>query len=158
MKVLRPDIGTIIDRDVDLLMSLAKFADRYWYNARHFKPVQLVDEVAQTLYDELDLLREGANASQLKRNFAKSDILYIPKIYWNYCRQNILVMERIHGIPIHDLEKLRSAGVNMTKLAERGIEIFFTQVFRDSFFHADLHPGNIFVSAKDPENPTLHCR
>jgi len=154
VKVLRPNIRKIIDRDVDLLMSLARLAERYWYKARHFKPIQLVDEVAQTLYDELDLLREGANASQLKRNFAGSDFLYIPKIYWDYSRPNILVMERIHGIPIHDLEKLQHAGVNMKKLAERGIEIFFTQVFRDSFFHADLHPGNIFVSDKDPENPT----
>jgi ubiquinone biosynthesis protein len=154
VKVLRPNIRKIIDRDVDLLMSLAKLAERYWYKARHFKPKLLVEEVAQTLYDELDLLREGANASQLKRNFADSELLYIPKIHWEYCRSTILVMERIHGIPIHDLERLRSAGVNMQKLAERGLEIFFTQVFRDSFFHADLHPGNIFVCEKDPENPT----
>lgn len=154
IKVLRPNIENIIDRDVDLLRSLAKLADRYWYNARHFKPIQLVEEVAQTLYDELDLLREGANASQLRRNFAGSELLYIPKIYWDFSRHNILVTERIHGIPIHDVEKLKQAGVNMKKLAERGIEIFFTQVFRDSFFHADLHPGNLFVSVKDPEDPT----
>lgn len=154
VKVLRPDIRKIIDRDIDLLMVLAKIAEKYWYRARHFKPRQLVEEVAQTLYDELDLNREGANASQLRRNFANSELLYIPKIFWHYSRANILVMERIHGIPIHDIEKLREAGVNMKKLAERGIEIFFTQVFRDSFFHADLHPGNIFVNSTDPENPT----
>lgn len=154
IKVLRPNIKKMIDRDIDLLMSLAKIAERYWNNARHFKPKQIVTEIAQTLYDELDLMREGANASQLRRNFANSSILYIPKIYWDYCRSNILVMERIYGIPIHDIERLRHAGVNMHKLAERGIEIFFTQIFRDSFFHADLHPGNIFVSADDPENPT----
>jgi ubiquinone biosynthesis protein len=154
VKVLRPNIRKIIDRDIDLLMTLAKIAERYWQNVRHFKPRQIINEVAQTLYDELDLTREGANASQLRRNFADSTILYVPKIHWDYCRENILVMERIHGIPIHDIERLRRANVNMHKLAERGVEIFFTQVFRDSFFHADLHPGNIFVSDKDPENPT----
>lgn len=154
VKVLRPNIGKFIERDLDLMMTLAKAAERYWYLARHFKPKQIVMEVAQTLYGELDLMREGANASQLRRNFANSDILYVPTIYWNYCRANVLVMERIHGIPIHDIERLKNAGVNMQKLAERGIEIFFTQVFRDSFFHADLHPGNIFVTVEDPENPT----
>lgn len=154
IKVLRPNIRAIIDRDVDLLMTFAKIAQRYWRDTRDFKPAQLVDEVAQTLYDELDLMREGANASQLRRNFKHSKTLYIPKIYWDFCRKNILVMERIYGIPIHDIEGLRKAGVNMKKLAERGIEIFFTQVFRDSFFHADLHPGNIFVNALDPENPS----
>lgn len=154
VKVLRPNIKKIIDRDIDLLMSLATIAEKYWERARHFKPILLVDEVAQTLNDELDLNREGANASQLRRNFAHSETLYIPKIFWAYTHTNILVMERIHGIPIHDIDRLKAAGVNMKKLAERGIEIFFTQVFRDSFFHADLHPGNIFVSDKDPENPT----
>jgi ubiquinone biosynthesis protein len=135
-------------------MSLAKIAERYWYQARHFKPQQIVNEVAQTLYDELDLLREAANASQLRRNFADSELLYVPKIYWKYTHKDIMVQERIYGIPIYDIERLKDAKVNMRKLAERGIEIFFTQVFRDSFFHADLHPGNIFVNAKDPENPT----
>lgn len=154
VKVLRPNIGKIIMRDVDLLLTLAQLAEKYSSQARRFKPKQIVNEVAQTLFDELDLHREGANASQLKRNFANSHIVYIPKIYWDYCRNNVLVMERIHGIPIHDIERLRHAHVNMQKLAERGIEIFFTQIFRDSFFHADLHPGNIFVDTEDPNNPT----
>ncbi len=154
IKVLRPHIHHIIDRDIDLLTTLAHLAERYWYNTRHFKPIQLVAEIAQTLHDELDLMREGANASQLRRNFAGSTMLTVPIIYWDYCRESILVMERIYGIPIHDSEQLNRAGVNRRKLAERGIEIFFTQVFRDSFFHADLHPGNIFVNATDPENPT----
>lgn len=154
VKVLRPNIKKMIDRDIDLLMSLAKFAETFWDKARHFKPILLVDEIAQTLNDELDLNREAANASQLRRNFAQSETLYIPKILWNYTHTNILVMERIHGIPIHDIDTLITSGINMKKLAERGIEIFFTQVFRDSFFHADLHPGNIFVEGKDPENPT----
>lgn len=154
VKVLRPNIAKIIERDIDLLLTLATIAERYWYSARHLKPKQIVNEVAQTLYDELDLSREAANASQLRRNFADSTILYVPKIYWEETRSNILVMERIYGIPVHDVEQLKRAGVNMKLLAERGIEIFFTQVFRDSFFHADLHPGNIFVSIKDPQNPT----
>lgn len=154
VKVLRPNIQKIIARDIDLLMTLARLAERYWFKTKHFKPTQIVQEIAQTLQDELDLTREGANATQLKRNFADSKMLYIPKIYWHFCRSNILVMERIHGIPIHDLEALHRANVDMTKLAQRGIEIFFTQVFRDSFFHADLHPGNIFVNATDPRNPT----
>lgn len=155
VKVLRPNIKKMIDRDIDLLMSLAKLAERYWYQARHFKPQQLVSEVAHTLNDELDLMREAANASQLKRNFAKSSLLYIPTIHWAYCRNNMLVIERIHGIPVYEIGRLKAAGVNMKKLAEHAIEIFFTQVFRDSFFHADLHPGNIFVSAKDPQHPTF---
>jgi len=154
VKVLRPQIRKIIENDIDLLTTFATMAERYLSHARPFKPRQIVSEVAQTLYDELDLMREGANASQLRRNFAASPLLYVPKIHWEYCRSNVLVMERIYGIPVHDVEGLRRAGVNMTKLAQRGIEIFFTQVFRDSFFHADLHPGNIFVCDTDPENPT----
>jgi len=153
VKVLRPDIKNIIERDLDLLMTLANLADRYWPEARRFKPKEMVNEIAQTLHDELDLQREGANASQLRRNFSHSDLLYVPEIYWSYSRSNVLVMERIHGIPAHNISALKDAGVNMKKLAERGIEIFFTQVFRDSFFHADMHPGNIFVSTENLNNP-----
>jgi ubiquinone biosynthesis protein len=154
IKVLRPNIRKTIDRDLDLLMTMAKLSEHYWYNARHLKPHQLVSEVAQTLHDELDLMREGANASQLRRNFSHSSDLYIPKIYWEYSHTEVLVMERIYGIPIHDIAALKQAGINMKKLASRWLEIFFTQVFRDNFFHADLHPGNIFVSTKNPENPS----
>lgn len=154
VKVLRPQIKKLIERDIDLFMTFAKIMERYWHNARYFKPKQLVNEIAQTLYNELDLMREGANASQLRRNFANTPGLYIPKVYWEYCRNEILIIERIYGIPIHDSDRLKNAGVNMKKLAALGVEIFFTQVFRDSFFHADLHPGNIFVTTKDPENPT----
>jgi ubiquinone biosynthesis protein len=153
VKVLRPGIRNIIDRDLDILFTLANFADRYSKRGRRFKPKEVVAEIAHTLYDELDLMREGANASQLKRNFVASPLLYIPEIYWDYCRDNVLVMERIHGIPIHNIPAIRAAGINLKKLAERGVEIFFTQVFRDSFFHADMHPGNIFVSTHDLENP-----
>lgn len=153
VKVLRPNIQKIIERDLDLLSSLANTAERYWREARRFKPKEMIAEIAQTLYDELDLLREGANASQLRRNFQHSNLLYVPEIYWQYSRTNVLVMERISGIPVHNVAALREAGINMKKLAERGIEVFFTQVFRDSFFHADMHPGNIFVALGDPEDP-----
>lgn len=155
IKVLRPNISDIIHRDIDILMALATTAEKYWQRARHLKPKELVAEVAQTLYDELDLTREGANASQLRRNFTGSSELYIPKIYWDYCQPNVLVMERIYGIPIHDIERLKKAGVDMEKLAQRVITIFFTQIFRDSYFHADPHPGNLFVSEKNPKNPML---
>lgn len=155
IKVLRPNITTIINRDVDLLMSMANIAEKFWERARHFKPKEIVSEIAQTLYDELDLNREAANASQLKRNFKGSTELYIPKIYWDYSRTDMLVMERIFGIPIHNIERLKQSGINMEKLAKRVIEIFFTQIFRDSYFHADLHPGNIFVSDKNPDDPTV---
>lgn len=154
IKVLRPNIRTIIDRDVDLLKSLAHLASRYWYRARHFKPEAIVEEISQTLYDELDLTKEAANASQLKRNFKHSSMLYIPKIYWEYTRETVMVMERIYAMSIAEKDALKKAHVNMQKLAKRGIEIFFTQVFRDRFFHADWHPGNIFVSTEHPENPT----
>lgn len=154
IKVLRPNIQKIIQRDIALLLTLAKWLERCSTTVRHFKPQQLVHEVAQTLMDELDLLREGANATQLRRNFKHSPMLYVPKIYWLYSCSHVLTMERIHGVPIHDITRLRQANVDMQKLAERGIEIFFTQIFRDSFFHADLHPGNLFVDIKDPTNPT----
>lgn len=153
VKVLRPNIKKIINRDLELLNTLAYLTDRYSEEGRQFKPKEIVDEISQTLYDELDLMREAANASQLRRNFQNSTALYIPEMYWNYCNQNMLVMERISGIPVHDIAALKAAGFNMQHLAERGIELFFTQVFRDSFFHADMHPGNIFVSQKNLETP-----
>jgi ubiquinone biosynthesis protein len=154
VKVLRPGIKNIIDRDLYLLMTLASLAERYCKGFRSFKPKEMVSEIAHTLYDELDLLREGANASQLRRNFLNSPVLYIPEIYWTYSHSDVLVMERIEGIPIHDIAQLKKLGVDLKKIAERGIDIFFTQVFRDNFFHADLHPGNLFICAKNPEDPT----
>ena len=153
VKVLRPNVKEIIDRDLDLLRLLANSASRYWEETRSFKPKELVDEISYTLYDELDLLRESANASQLRRNFHQSPLLYVPEVYWNYCRADVLVIERIHGIQVHNIAALKNAGINMKKLAERGIELFFTQVFRDSFFHADMHPGNIFVALGNPQQP-----
>lgn len=153
IKVLRPQIRKIIDRDLDLLRTLASLAEKYWRGARRFKPKEIVAEIAHTLHDELDLLREGANASQLRRNFQGSLLLSVPEIYWDYSSADILVMERVSGIPIYNMAALRSSGIDLKKLAERGVEIFFTQVFRDSFFHADMHPGNIFVSAENLSDP-----
>ncbi len=153
VKVLRPQIKKMMDRDIDLLVTFAHLADRYWAAGRRFKPKQIAEEITHTLYDELDLMREAANASQLRRNFLGSTELYVPQIYWSLCRSSVLVMERIYGIPVHNVAALKEAGMNMKKLAERGVEIFFTQVFRDSFFHADMHPGNIFVATENKENP-----
>jgi ubiquinone biosynthesis protein len=153
VKVVRPDIQRTIRRDLELLYIFADLVERYWREGRRLRARAVVAEYEKTILDELDLVRESANASQLRRNFLDSTILYIPEVHWPLIRRNVLVMERIHGIPIGDIERLRQLGVNMKKLSERGVEIFFTQVFRDSFFHADMHPGNIFVDAGDPEDP-----
>jgi len=146
MKVLRPGVENIIRRDVSLLHTVAGLAERYWREGPRLRPREIVAEFEKTLCDELDLLREAANASQLRRNFADSGLLYVPEVYWPYCRRNIMTMERIYGIPVNDLQALHQAGVDLKALSERGVEIFFTQVFRHNFFHADMHPGNIFVS------------
>ena len=146
VKVLRPDILPVIQRDISLLYTIADSIERYWEGARRLRPREVVAEFEKTILDELDLLREAANASQLRRNFVASNQLYVPEIYWEFTRRNVLVMERIYGIPISRIEQLRAAGIDLKKLAETGVEIFFAQVFRDSFFHADMHPGNIFVA------------
>jgi ubiquinone biosynthesis protein len=152
-KILRPGMREIIDLDLEVLDYLAALADDYWPEARRLRPIDLVREYRKTILDELDLLREAGNASQLKRNFAGSPLLYVPEIHWDLCRINIMVMERIHGVIVNDIGELRARGANIPKLAENGVEIFFTQVFRDNFFHADMHPGNIFVQIEDPQNP-----
>jgi ubiquinone biosynthesis protein len=153
VKVLRPGVREKIEQDIEVLRTVAALAARYWEHGKRLKPLEIVSEYEQTIYDELDLMREAGNAAQLKRNFAGSDMLYVPEIHWDYCRPEVLVQERIHGIPISDMDALRAAGTNIEKLAENGVEIFFTQVFRHNFFHADMHPGNIFVMVEDPENP-----
>jgi ubiquinone biosynthesis protein len=153
VKILRPGMREMIDLDLEVLDSLAALADEYWTDARRLRPVELVREYRKTILDELDLLREAGNAAQLKRNFAGSPLLYVPEVHWDYCRVNVMVMERIHGVIVNDLEELRARGTNIARLAENGVEIFFTQVFRDNFFHADMHPGNIFVQTDDPQNP-----
>jgi ubiquinone biosynthesis protein len=143
----------MIARDIEVLYTIAGMAQRWWSESRRLKPLEIVREYEKTILDELDLLREAANASQLKRNFAGSNLLYVPEIYWDHCRTDVLVMERIHGIPIGELERLRAAGTDFKRLAENGVEIFFTQVFVHNFFHADMHPGNIFVLVDDPRQP-----
>ena len=153
VKVVRPGIETTIGKDIQLMQSIARIVRRHLPDGRRLRPEEVVEDYRHTIYDELDLQREGANTSQLRRNFAASDILYVPEVYWDYTRRNVLVIERIHGIPVTDVETLNAQGTDMKKLAERGVEIFFTQVFRDSFFHADMHPGNIFVAEGRPQSP-----
>jgi len=153
VKVLRPKVHKIIQKDIALLYSVAKMTERFWAQGKRLRPVALVAEFEQTIIDELDLMREAANASQLRRNFIDSDIMYVPKVYWKFSKTNVMVMERIYGIPIADMATLKAKKTNMKKLAERGVSIFFTQVFRDSFFHADMHPGNLFVDISNPEDP-----
>ena len=157
VKILRPNMRKLIARDLSLLKSMASLANRYWTESRRFKPKAVVHEFEQSLLDELDLQREAANASQLRRNFDNSPLLYVPKIHWDYVRNNVLVMERIYGIPVTDIQSLKTHGICIKTLAERGVEIFFTQVFRDCFFHADMHPGNIFVSTKHLSKPQYIC-
>lgn len=153
VKVIRPGIGRVIRQDVALLYLLARLVQWLWMEGRRLRPVEVVAEYEQTIFDELDLRKEAANGSQLRRNFEGSSILYVPEIFWDYTRQQVLVMERIQGIPVADIAQLHAQGTDMKRLAERGVEIFFTQVFRDSFFHADMHPGNIFVSRNNPSDP-----
>ena len=153
VKLLRPGVQQQIEQDLDVMRLMAGLADRYWEHGKRLRPLELVDEYEQTVIDELDLMREAANTAQLKRNFAGSDMLYVPDVYWDFCRPEVLVQERIYGIPISDMDALRKAGTNIQVLAENGVEIFFTQVFRHNFFHADMHPGNIFVIVTDPEKP-----
>jgi len=146
VKVLRPGILPVIQRDISLLYIIASKIERYWAAGKQLRPREVVQEFQKTLLDELDLMREAANANQLRRNFLGSSLLYVPEVYWEYTRREVMVMERIHGIPISQIDRLRAAHIDLKTLSEHGVEIFFTQVFRDSFFHADMHPGNIFVS------------
>ncbi|WP_272574200.1 ubiquinone biosynthesis regulatory protein kinase UbiB [Providencia sp. PROV259] len=152
IKVIRPDILPIIKADIKLMYRIANWVPLL-PDGRRLRPKEVVREYEKTLIDELNLLRESANAIQLRRNFENSSMLYIPEVYPDYCRENVMVMERIYGIPVSDIATLKAQGTNMKLLAERGVKVFFTQVFRDSFFHADMHPGNIFVSYEHPEDP-----
>jgi len=153
VKVIRPGIDKTIRKDMAVLYTIAQLVQALWVEGRRLKPVEVVADYENTIFDELDLRKEAANGSQIRRNFDNSPILYVPEIYWDLTRQNVLVMERIHGIPVADIEQLKAQNTDMKKLAEQGVEIFFTQVFRDSFFHADMHPGNIFVSRENPSAP-----
>ena len=147
IKVLRPNVRQQISRDVSLLYTVARLAERYGQHGRRLRPREVIAEFEKTLYDELDLLREAANASQLRRNFSGTNLLYVPEVYWPWCRPDVMVMERIYGIQISNIDELRAQNIDLKTLSERGVEIFFTQVFRHNFFHADMHPGNIFVGS-----------
>ena len=155
IKVLRPGIKKMVKRDLELMRSVAKLARTFGDPGVQVDPVEIVAEFEKTIYDELDLQREAANASVLRKNFLDSDDLYIPEIYWEYCKEKVMVMERIYAIPIGQIQKLKSANINLKALSEKGLRLFYTQVFRDNFFHADMHPGNIFVSPENPDNPKI---
>ena len=146
VKVVRPTISSTIKRDVALLHTIADLAERYWSEGRRLRPREVVREYEKTIFDELDLQREAASASQIRRHFLGSPLLYIPEVHWPLTRPSVMVMERINGTPISNIEELRRQNIDLEKLSERGVEIFFTQVFKYNFFHADMHPGNIFVS------------
>ncbi|HEY5761780.1 MAG TPA: AarF/UbiB family protein, partial [Rhodocyclaceae bacterium] len=146
VKVLRPGMLAAIENDLALLDTFAWLAETLWSDGKRLKPREVVAEFAKHLHDELDLMRESANCSQLRRNFAESTLLRVPEVYWDWCSSSVMTMERMHGTPISQIDRLRSQGIDLHRLGSAGVEIFFTQVFRDGFFHADMHPGNIFVS------------
>jgi ubiquinone biosynthesis protein len=153
VKVIRPGVREKIERDVEVLYVFARLARDYAREGHRLRPVEVVREYEKTILDELDLMREAANAAQLKRNFAGNELLHVPAVYWDYCRPEAMVMERIRGVVINDLDELRRRGADIQRLAENGVTIFFTQVLRHNFFHADMHPGNIFVQLEDPAYP-----
>ena len=146
VKILRPNMHDVIEHDLALMDSLALLLEKLWSDGKRLKPREVVAEFAKYLRDELDLMREAANASQLRRNFTDSKLLIVPEVHWDFCTSTVMVMERMKGVPISQIDRLRSEGIDLKKLSEAGVEIFFTQVFRDGFFHADMHPGNIFVA------------
>ncbi|HZQ74049.1 MAG TPA: ubiquinone biosynthesis regulatory protein kinase UbiB [Burkholderiales bacterium] len=148
VKVLRPGVEAEIAKDVLLLQTAAALVERLWSEVRRLKPREVVAEFARHLDEELDLMREASNASQLRRNFAASALLLVPEVHWSLCSERVMVMQRMRGTPVSQVQALRAQGIDIPALARRGVEIFFTQVFRDGFFHADMHPGNILVSTE----------
>jgi len=151
VKVLRPNMAPIIRRDLELMRAAGGLLVRLSADARRLRPLEVIDEFDRHLHDELDLIREAANATQLRRNFARSRLLRVPEMLWDWCSTEVLTMERMHGIPIGQIERMRAAGIDLKKLSRDGVEIFFTQVFRHGFFHADMHPGNILVGESGPD-------
>ena len=145
VKILRPGIRRVIDHDLELLMAGAALIETLWSDGKRLKPREVVQEFAKHLDDELDLIREAANCAQLRRNFEASPLLAVPEVYWDYCTHEVMVMQWMDGTPISRVDELKRRGVDLKRLARAGVEIFFTQVFRDGFFHADMHPGNILV-------------
>ena len=146
VKVLRPNMLHVIDKDLGLMRMMAGWVETLLSDGKRLKPREVVAEFDKYLHDELDLVREASNAAQLRRNMAGLDLVLIPEMHWDFCRTEVLVMERMKGVPISQVERLRAAGVDIPQLARDGVTIFFTEVFRDGFFHADRHPGNIQVS------------
>jgi len=155
VKVVRPGIRRLLRRDIDLMMAIAKLAEKYWEGGARVRPPEFVREFEVFVFDELDMFREASNASVLRSNFKGSKDLYVPEIFWPYCREQVLVLERIRGVPVNDIERLRALGVDLERLAKRGIRVFYTQVFRDNLFHADMHPGNIFVDVSNPADASF---
>jgi len=155
VKVVRPGIEKQLRKDIDLLKSIAGIAEKFLQGGARIQPLEVVREFEVVVFDELDMQREAANASMLRRNFKDSKDLYIPEVYWKWCKRRVMVMERVSGLPVGDIEGLHKHGVNMKRLARRGIRVFYTQVFRDNLFHADMHPGNILVDASNPDDPTF---
>jgi ubiquinone biosynthesis protein len=151
VKVLRPNMAPVIDRDIALLRTIGALLMRVSSDARRLRPLEVIDEFDRHLHDELDLIREAANANQLRRNFAGSALVRFPEMYWDYCAVNVLTMERMHGIPVSQVERMRAANIDLKKLSRDGVELFFTQVFQHGFFHADMHPGNILVGESGPD-------
>ena len=157
VKVLRPGVEAMIRRDVDLMHMMAGLAERWLPESRRLRPREVVAEYETVIFDELDLMREGANAAQLRRNWLGSELIYHPLVFWDYTRPSVLVMERLNGVKVDEIAKLRSLDVDFQVLSERGVEIFFKQVFRDNFFHADMHAGNILVDVTDPKKPRYNA-
>ena len=153
VKILRPNIWEAIEKDMEILFLFARLLENYSDESKRLKPMEVVKDYQTSVMHELDLLREAANCSQIGRNWEGSEIIKVPKIYKDYCKTNVLVQERIHGIPISDVQELKTAGVDLKKLATNGVRIFFTQVFHHNLFHADMHPGNVFVDISDPDKP-----
>ncbi|PID33930.1 MAG: ubiquinone biosynthesis regulatory protein kinase UbiB [Thiotrichales bacterium] len=154
-KVVRPGIEKTIRHDIDLMLFIAKMIKRFSEIGKRLRPVEVVQDYEKVIFDELDLGREAANASQLRRNHSNNKDLYVPEVYWDYCTENVMVMERIYGVPSGDIKQLQENGVDMKVLSERAVDIFFTQALTHNFFHADMHPGNIFIDISNPKDPTF---
>ena len=154
VKVIRPDVHSVVRKDIALIHTVAAMLERVSREARRLRLQAVVADYERTIFDELNLLKEAASTARLRANFEGSELLYAPQVHWRLCAESVLVLERVYGVPIADIAALEAAGTNMKKLAERGVETFFTQVFKHNFFHADMHPGNIFVDARDPQNPS----
>lgn len=155
IKILRPNIEKAVEQDIEVILMLANMFIKYWPASKNLKPIEIILEIRKSLFAEIDLRKEAANAIHLKRNFKNNPNLYIPQVYIDLTKKNILVQERVYGIPVNNIDELNRKGVNLSLLARKGVEIFFTQVFKDRFFHADMHPGNIFVDVENPKNPNF---